>query len=95
MWTLTLIFTCCGMPLSVVLPSSYPSHQACDEAGKVWLKPESNPVRTVRRYSCSRSTVRNDYGCLASPRSSRPARLPLYAFYVDADVIQKRPGFQL
>jgi hypothetical protein len=60
MWTLTLIFACCGMPLSVALPNSYPSHQACDDAGKVWLKPEANPVHAVKRYSCARSTVKGE-----------------------------------
>jgi hypothetical protein len=57
MWILTLIFACCGMPLSVTLPESFPSHQMCEEAGSGWLKPESNPVGAVKRFNCSRSGV--------------------------------------
>jgi hypothetical protein len=60
MWTLTLIFACCGMPLSATLPESYPSLQACNEAGSVWQRPESNPVGAVKRIRCSRSGVLHD-----------------------------------
>jgi hypothetical protein len=61
MWVLTLIFACCGMPLSLTMPNSYPSLQACDDAGRVWMKPESNPVGTVKRFRCFRTTLSHDY----------------------------------
>jgi hypothetical protein len=61
MWTLTLIFVCCGMPLSATLPNGYSSHQACQEAGSVWMRPESNPVGTIKRFSCFHTTVSRDY----------------------------------
>jgi hypothetical protein len=61
MWTLILIFACCGMPLSAAMPNSYPSLQACDAAGRVWITPESNPVGTVKRFSCLRTAASRRY----------------------------------
>ena len=53
MWLLTLVFTCCGFPLSASLPQDFPTLEACNKAGQVWLQPNSNPQGAVRTFRCS------------------------------------------
>jgi len=56
---LTVVFACgvgCGAPPSVHVDSTYPTHEACDTAGKAWLSSNANPERAVRSYTCTHST---------------------------------------
>jgi len=60
-FVLTLIFTCgvgCGTPARVTLAQTYPTKQACQQAGAVWLSPAANPTKTVRAFTCTPVSTR-------------------------------------
>jgi hypothetical protein len=55
MWVLFLILALGGEPPTAEIPAHYATMQACRSAGALWLKPESNPMHTVRSFYCTRN----------------------------------------
>jgi hypothetical protein len=53
MWVLTLVLALGGEPPTADIPTRYATLQACRNAGAIWLKPEANPMHTVRSFYCT------------------------------------------